>query len=775
MIPLLIGCLALLGIGAAAAALHRLALDWGYGPFFLFVGALNVAMWATVQKIFVTASWPLPVSSIVLFPVLLACILVAYAVDGTDRARLLAGAMLIVDLLYQAGVHFIAAGNRQGWFSLSSPEGWNLSPRISFASAGAFLIDIALLVSIHQSIVNRFGRAGRLPAFFFALLGALVADATLFPILAFGATPELVENVGAHLGGKAVAALLLSIPFGLRILASPPAPGLRPVFDFFLPPWDTLSRDLDASTDSPRVPLETLFRSASLLGRELDFEQASAAIVQEGRRVLRADEVWLLLREPGPPESLAVRAGPVPQGEKGVSFPLDGSSNSPLVAAFVERRIVSKSLGVAPSDGTLPAESRSILAVPVEGEEAPIGVLLFATRSRTRFFSPTDHALATAFAGHAASALANAGRVSRILELGRAVAERENQLRLIAGQIPAVVWATDRNLVITLSTGSGLRRLGVRPGELVGKSLAAAMGKAIEDPKFRAWRAVREGLNGESSTFEESFGGRSWQSHLEPLRDEGGAIGGVIGLAIDVTESTEIARKLGESRDEVAAYHDLMTHDLANFSTTLLGLLEVLLQDSAPPLDPGREDLVRRANRQAWELNRLVENARLLARLREAGLPAAIEEEPLRTILDRVESTLRAIHFDSRFELRVEGGATGRSCRIPFFESILLNLVDNAIRHSKPSPSAPLVVRVTISDSTAPGMTISVIGGRPVPPEQIPEIFQRYVRGAHSGGSGLGLALVREIVEHHGGIVRARIDIEGTERHFAVDLELPER
>ncbi|MDP9203463.1 MAG: ATP-binding protein, partial [Gemmatimonadota bacterium] len=89
-------------------------------------------------------------------------------------------------------------------------------------------------------------------------------------------------------------------------------------------------------------------------------------------------------------------------------------------------------------------------------------------------------------------------------------------------------------------------------------------------------------------------------------------------------------------------------------------------------------------------------------------------------------------------------------------EQILLNLVENALRHTGEEG------RVTIETAPANSGVALIVNdtGTGIPPEHLPRIFERFYRAdrgrsRESGGTGLGLAIVKHLVEAHGGSVRA--------------------
>ncbi len=92
---------------------------------------------------------------------------------------------------------------------------------------------------------------------------------------------------------------------------------------------------------------------------------------------------------------------------------------------------------------------------------------------------------------------------------------------------------------------------------------------------------------------------------------------------------------------------------------------------------------------------------------------------------------------------------------------VLSNLVSNALRHSSPGGSVRVVARPAAAMT---GVELSVVDdGEGIPAELLPHVLERFVKGDGSPGSGLGPAIVRDVVEAHGGSVEvASVPGEGT-------------
>ena len=120
-------------------------------------------------------------------------------------------------------------------------------------------------------------------------------------------------------------------------------------------------------------------------------------------------------------------------------------------------------------------------------------------------------------------------------------------LRLLATHVSAIFWTADRELKIRTLAGGGLAVFGVKPEEGVGRTLFEYFG--TQDPKYPGIAAHLGALEGRAGDYEVEYRGRTFYSRVEPLRNGGGEVTGVIGLGLDLTETVRARKDLRESEE----------------------------------------------------------------------------------------------------------------------------------------------------------------------------------------------------------------------------------
>jgi two-component system sensor histidine kinase KdpD len=207
-----------------------------------------------------------------------------------------------------------------------------------------------------------------------------------------------------------------------------------------------------------------------------------------------------------------------------------------------------------------------------------------------------------------------------------------------------------------------------------------------------------------------------------------------------------------------------VSHDLRTPLAVITGAATSLVQngDRMPPA--ARTDLLLSIVDDAKRLERVLANLLQLTRV-ETGLVPAREQVPAEEVigsaLTRTEEVRRghAVETDVPPDLLLEIDPV-------LFEQVLINLIENATKHGAP----PYAIRARRVDGS---VEIEVADRGPGLPEGDPaRLFDKFVRASAAPGAGLGLAVVRAIVQAHGGTVRAENRPDGG-AVFRVVLPMP--
>jgi len=202
-----------------------------------------------------------------------------------------------------------------------------------------------------------------------------------------------------------------------------------------------------------------------------------------------------------------------------------------------------------------------------------------------------------------------------------------------------------------------------------------------------------------------------------------------------------------------------VSHELMTPLTAIRGYLETLSIPNAVPDAATRERYVQIVSNETERLESIVGDLLDLARLEGGGIALQRETVPVAWLFDRVAERHDAALRERGVELARDIGTNaqevdGDARRL---EQVLQNLVANAARHT------PKGGRITLTSRPADGRVVVAVTdtGTGIAPEHLPFVFDRFYKAdaarAPQGapGSGLGLSIVKAIVEAHGGRVTA--------------------
>jgi two-component system, OmpR family, sensor histidine kinase KdpD len=198
----------------------------------------------------------------------------------------------------------------------------------------------------------------------------------------------------------------------------------------------------------------------------------------------------------------------------------------------------------------------------------------------------------------------------------------------------------------------------------------------------------------------------------------------------------------------------------------ITGAATTLLRADADRLPPtARAELLSSIVDDARRLERVLGNLLQLTRV-ESGLVPSREWIPVEELVGAALTRLEDAIGDRRVELAVPPDLVAAVDPV-LFEQVLINLIENALKHGAP----PLELRAGREDEPCPNRPGAAAGRGPcegsliilevrdhgagIPEGAGARLFDKFVRASTAPGAGLGLAVVRAIVEAHGGRVTA--------------------
>lgn len=207
-----------------------------------------------------------------------------------------------------------------------------------------------------------------------------------------------------------------------------------------------------------------------------------------------------------------------------------------------------------------------------------------------------------------------------------------------------------------------------------------------------------------------------------------------------------------------------VAHELRSPLTSVKGFTATLLSRWDNFTDEQRQSILRTVEHDADVLTRLIGDLLDVSRIESGRLELRKSVVDVGRLAHRLVAGRIAAGDDAdRFEVEVKGTLPDLWLDSDKVEQILANLVDNAVRHG--GGTIGIVVEPTsdVAGTGEPGVTVSVSdGGTGVPAELVSSVFTRFWRGNHRrGNSGLGLYIVRGLVEAHRGAIALRRSAAG--------------
>ena len=364
-------------------------------------------------------------------------------------------------------------------------------------------------------------------------------------------------------------------------------------------------------------------------------------------------------------------------------------------------------------------------------------------------------------------------RVAALIELDRMRRAGEERLRLFLANAQIFTWDVDLATGRMVMSDNAAEILGVPPEDLE-QGFATVHPEDLARHRQLFEDTVR--LRGQFTDEVRLLHGQSGQTHWVQIRgsvvlDEDGTPLRVSGLSFDITarKSMEEALRISDQRkDEFLA---MLAHELRNPMAPIQHSVELLDRLNMDQRAERAVDVIRRQSRQ---LTRMVDDLLDVSRITRGRIELERRPVDLAVVVSWAVEAVQPAMRERRHVLSVDATlpltVIGDAARL---QQCLVNLLTNAAKYTEPGG------RIGVSLLTDAGQAVIIVtdNGSGIGPDLLPVVFDLFVQSERTldraqGGLGIGLSVVRRLVEMHEGSVDAESAGLGLGSTFRIRLPL---
>jgi PAS domain S-box-containing protein len=352
----------------------------------------------------------------------------------------------------------------------------------------------------------------------------------------------------------------------------------------------------------------------------------------------------------------------------------------------------------------------------------------------------------------------------RAAEVNRRASERHFRLLVAAVREYAIFMLDVDGTVVSWNIGAQ-RVKGYLDHEIIGRSFKVFYPPELQaagHPEHNLELALRDGAYAEEGWRVRKDGTRFWASVLiSRVYDDTGRHVGFAKITRDQSIQRQHEQDLKDAVDQQAQFLSVTAHELR--TPTLV------IEGSASALQRGEEELSDRAllfaniRGSARRLHRLAADLATASQVQRGTLHYEWEDVSLIDLLHRAVARAKISGLEVDLDAVPAAEVIVRADAIRLAQAVD-NLLDNAGRHGAP----PVHLGCTVRDGIASIRVLDSGGG--VPAHVRRQLFERFAIGGGGRGTGLGLYLVREIVQAHDGEVEHHPPGQGRSNAFEIRL-----
>ena len=356
--------------------------------------------------------------------------------------------------------------------------------------------------------------------------------------------------------------------------------------------------------------------------------------------------------------------------------------------------------------------------------------------------------------------------------------ESEAHLSTLIHTIPDLVWLKNPEGVYLACNSRFERFFGAKENDIIGKTDHDFVDKELADffreNDKKAMIANKPTLNEEEITYADDGHTEIVETIKTPMHDAKGRLIGVLGIARDITERKlaeqereELISELEARNTELTQFTYTVSHDLKSPLVTINGYLGYLEQDAAEGNTDRLKKDTQRIQEAVKKMQALLDELLELSRIgRMMNPPVEIPfEDVLKDAMDNIHGHLeqKGITVQTHPNLPIVHGDRQR------LTQALQNLLDNAVKYMGDQPDPFIEIGQQGYEDEKPIFFVkdNGIGIEAEYHERIFGLFNKL--DAQSEGTGIGLALVKRIIEFHGGRIWVESELgKGSSFYFTL-------
>ncbi|MBT2422132.1 PAS domain-containing protein [Streptomyces sp. ISL-22] len=314
----------------------------------------------------------------------------------------------------------------------------------------------------------------------------------------------------------------------------------------------------------------------------------------------------------------------------------------------------------------------------------------------------------------------------------------------------------------------------VRAEDALGQRLEKAL--PLEDLEGRRWWQLTDPYGGLAIRRRQPErnlllpGGREVLVSVRYVRGE--PTGPVCRVVVSLRD-TEARRRTERSHAELIA---TVAHELRSPLTSVKGFTATLLAKWERFTDDQKRLMLETVDADADRVTRLIAELLDISRIDSGRLEVRRQPVDIGAAVGRhIQAYVAAGQPADRFLLRVEQPLPDLWADPDKIDQVLSNLIENAVRHGDGTVTIDITATASPREGEDTGTSVTVSDEGPgIPEESMDRVFTRFWRGSKRGGTGLGLYIVKGIVEAHGGAIEVgRAPGGGAQFRFTLPVAAP--